>query len=61
MCSWFLMCGLPATRNQFHPLLGQVPICDRCQQIYNHMKGGDSINNQHDPEEETETTETVEA
>lgn len=33
-CSWFAYCENPATHTQAHPILGDVPICDRCQGIY---------------------------
>jgi hypothetical protein len=29
-CSWFLLCENPATMTKPHPVLGPVPICDRC-------------------------------
>lgn len=29
-CSWFLLCENPATRLREHPILGGVPICERC-------------------------------
>lgn len=30
MCQWFVMCGNEATHTRHHPILGDVPICDRC-------------------------------
>jgi hypothetical protein len=34
VCRWFLGCENPATHTQSHPILGDVPICDRCQSWY---------------------------
>lgn len=31
VCGWFAMCGEFATGYQAHPVLGEVPICDRCK------------------------------
>lgn len=33
-CQWFPACGMEATHTQSHPVLGEVPICDRCQHWY---------------------------
>lgn len=30
VCEWFLMCLNPAVGTVKHPILGNVPICDRC-------------------------------
>ena len=30
MCEWFALCDNPATKTRSHPVLGAVPICDRC-------------------------------
>lgn len=30
VCGWFLNCGRPATGTTPHPVLGEVPTCDRC-------------------------------
>jgi len=30
MCEWFLLCENEATTTRSHPILGDVPICDRC-------------------------------
>jgi len=29
-CRWFALCTNPATTLEPHPILGTVPICDRC-------------------------------
>lgn len=34
ICEWFAYCDNPATGTQHHPILGDVPICDRCRDIY---------------------------
>lgn len=31
-CAWFLLCENDATTTREHPLLGAVPICDRCDE-----------------------------
>lgn len=30
MCEWFALCDHEATGTRSHPVLGEVPICDRC-------------------------------
>jgi hypothetical protein len=30
LCEWFALCDHPATSLRAHPILGDVPICDRC-------------------------------
>lgn len=30
LCEWFAMCANAATTTREHPILGAVPICDRC-------------------------------
>lgn len=29
-CQWFALCPNDATTTRHHPILGDVPICDRC-------------------------------
>lgn len=29
-CQWFALCDHAATSARSHPILGHVPICDRC-------------------------------
>lgn len=36
-CEWFRLCANVATGTQSHPILGDVPICDRCQALYDKM------------------------
>lgn len=31
-CRWWLLCENTATQTLSHPVLGDVPICDRCLQ-----------------------------
>lgn len=38
LCRWFLLCENVATGVQDHPILGDVPICDRCQAKVNALK-----------------------
>lgn len=30
-CQWFALCDHEATGTLYHPVLGDVPICDRCR------------------------------
>lgn len=32
-CEWFVLCENVATHLEPHPILGEVPACDRCVQI----------------------------
>ena len=32
-CQWFLKCQNQATGTQPHPILGNVPICERCKKL----------------------------
>lgn len=34
VCMWFGHCTNRATHTQYHPIIGDVPICDRCQEKY---------------------------
>ena len=36
-CEWFLLCENPATTTMHHPILGDVPICQRCIDKINHL------------------------
>lgn len=38
MCEWFALCTNKATDVVKHVILGDVPICDRCQGIYNNNR-----------------------
>lgn len=32
-CQWFVRCVRKATGTLAHPILGDVPICDRCRRL----------------------------
>ena len=34
-CQWFLRCGRVAVTTVAHPILGQVPCCQRCSDFAN--------------------------
>jgi hypothetical protein len=38
MCKWYLNCDHKAVTTQEHPILGQVPICRRCQRRYENLE-----------------------
>lgn len=31
VCEWFALCTNPATDVEPHPILGSVPVCERCK------------------------------
>lgn len=33
VCRWFLKCVNEATGTVWHPILGDVPVCDRCRKF----------------------------
>ena len=33
LCMWFALCDRPATGTTPHPILGDVPTCDRCHKF----------------------------
>lgn len=37
ICQWFALCENQATHTMTHPILGEVPICDRCQEKYDKL------------------------
>lgn len=39
LCKWFLTCENPATLTIPHPILGDVPACQRCADWYKRMGG----------------------
>ncbi len=38
VCEWFLLCDRPADTTRSHPILGNVPICRRCDTNLEGMK-----------------------
>lgn len=39
ICSWWALCENPAATTEPHPILGDVPICARCQAKLRAMEG----------------------
>jgi hypothetical protein len=54
-CQWFALCDNPATGHMPHPILGSVPICDRCRakvealSASNSTRDGCDLGGWHDP------------
>ena len=40
-CQWFLLCPNEATTTQAHPILGDVPVCNRCKEFAEKHKRGE--------------------
>lgn len=38
-CAWFALCDHTATSLEPHPVLGDVPICDRCREKNERLRG----------------------
>lgn len=38
-CAWFALCDHTATSLEPHPVLGPVPICDRCREKNERLRG----------------------
>lgn len=38
-CAWWVLCDRAATHRRPHPILGLVPICDRCRAKLAEMEG----------------------
>lgn len=38
-CGWYALCTNEATKLVAHPILGQVPTCDRCASRYLSLGG----------------------
>ena len=38
LCEWFALCENQATMKHYHPILGDVPICARCNSKVEEMK-----------------------
>jgi len=39
MCEWYLLCENEAATLEEHPILGPVPICQRCKDKNERLKG----------------------
>lgn len=39
VCEWFALCTNAATKTRPHPILGDVPICDRCDEKMDRIAG----------------------
>jgi hypothetical protein len=39
LCAWYLLCDNVATTTRKHPILGDVPICSRCDQKIESLGG----------------------
>lgn len=37
VCQWWALCDHPATGAMPHPVIGNVPICDRCRKKVNEL------------------------
>jgi hypothetical protein len=38
LCQWFALCENVATTTRPHPVLGDVPICDRCDEKVENLR-----------------------
>jgi hypothetical protein len=39
ICAWWAMCTNAATTTLPHPIIGEVPICDRCKAKVERIRG----------------------
>lgn len=37
ICEWYTLCGDEATTTRPHPILGSVPICERCDTLIDRL------------------------
>lgn len=42
LCQWFALCANDATTTLWHPILGDVPICQRCLDMQDDNYGGNT-------------------